>query len=149
MTTKEKPEHFKSCLKVAGIIAVHQERVLLLKRALYKKFGAGQWAFPVGKVEDGEHFSDCAIREFKEETGISLVDTNIQYLSTYYHSPEVDPTLQLEYVLYEFLSEDRPVIHINDEHSEYEWFTFNEALRLDLIDGELFCLKDYISMKGL
>jgi len=32
------------------------------------------WSFPGGKVDPGENFNDCAIREIKEETGLTISD---------------------------------------------------------------------------
>ena len=32
------------------------------------------WSFPGGKVESGESFYDCALREIKEETGFTVSD---------------------------------------------------------------------------
>ena len=44
--------------------------VLLLKRDDDKHCG-GLWSFPGGKVETGESSEDAAMRELKEETGLS------------------------------------------------------------------------------
>ena len=43
---------------------VNGDRVLLLENA------RGEWVFPKGKLERGEHYSRAAIREVAEETGL-------------------------------------------------------------------------------
>ena len=40
----------------------------------------GQWNFPAGHIEDGENMLEGAIREVKEETGITVKD--IKYLGS-------------------------------------------------------------------
>lgn len=50
----------------AGVLVIDKEGRMLLGR----RSDSGQWATPGGHVEEGEEFSEGAIRELKEETGI-------------------------------------------------------------------------------
>ncbi|OSQ41811.1 NUDIX hydrolase [Thalassospira sp. MCCC 1A01428] len=56
---------------IAATIAVviRNDQVLLVRRA--NPPDAGKWGFPGGKIEQGEKLADAALRELKEETGIS------------------------------------------------------------------------------
>jgi mutator protein MutT len=56
---------------IAATIAVviRNEQVLLVRRA--NPPDAGKWGFPGGKIEQGETLAQAALRELKEETGIS------------------------------------------------------------------------------
>ncbi len=56
-------------VEIVVSIVLKNDNVLIVKRA--KKEGELQWQFPGGTVEPGEHSSQTAIRELKEETGIS------------------------------------------------------------------------------
>ncbi len=54
----------------AGII-LKEDKILIAKRGLDKKFG-GRWEFPGGKLEPGESLQDCIKRELEEELNISI-----------------------------------------------------------------------------
>ena len=51
-------------------IVNYEGRILMIKRA--KKEGNLVWAFPGGKVEDGETKEEACIREVYEETGLRV-----------------------------------------------------------------------------
>ena len=53
-----------------GVIIVDEGRLLLLKRK--SVHGAGTWSTPGGHLEFRESPDACAIREVKEETGVSI-----------------------------------------------------------------------------
>ena len=62
----------------AHIICEHGTHVLLIKRSLKTDPWPGYWAFPGGKLENGELFRECAIRELQEEVGIVAGEDVIQ-----------------------------------------------------------------------
>src|SRR6266567_2399812 len=62
-----------SLVPAAGVLAVNQlGRVLLQRRR-----DTGQWAIPMGKQELGETVAQCAIRETREETGVTVEVTGV------------------------------------------------------------------------
>lgn len=66
----EAPEIAISC----GVVLVHQEKILLVKHT--EAYGGG-WSIPKGRLEDGEDIRTCALREFCEETGVTLKDKDL------------------------------------------------------------------------
>ena len=54
----------------AHLVCQHGSHVLLLKRSLKTNVWPRYWAFPGGKIDDGELFRECALREASEEVGI-------------------------------------------------------------------------------
>lgn len=56
---------------LVGTIPIWAGRVLLLQRSDREKFLPGVWGLPCGKVDFGEDLEAAALRELKEEAGIS------------------------------------------------------------------------------
>ena len=57
---------------IAVVIVVHQQRVLVGKRASNAATAKGLHEFPGGKIENGESASGAAVRECLEETGLHI-----------------------------------------------------------------------------
>jgi 8-oxo-dGTP diphosphatase len=66
------PEPTPVVLVTAGVAVVDEAQILLVRRA-----DDGTWCLPGGRMEFGESVSDCARREFAEETGRSVALTGL------------------------------------------------------------------------
>lgn len=81
----------KSCGAV--VLRKNQGRLQVL---LIKHINGGHWAFPKGHVERGETEEQTALREIKEETGLTvMLDTN--YRKTVTYSPKKDVVKDVVY----------------------------------------------------
>jgi 8-oxo-dGTP diphosphatase len=93
-------------LRAAGGVVVRDGRVLLVHRPKHD-----DWAFPKGKLEDGESWEAAALREVEEETG--LVCELGEYLgSTHYAVRE--GTKEVRYFAMTASGEARPQNEIDD-----------------------------------
>jgi ADP-ribose pyrophosphatase YjhB (NUDIX family) len=59
-------------MATAGVAVIEDSRILLVRRA-----DDGTWCLPGGRLEFGESVSDCARREFGEETGCTVELTGL------------------------------------------------------------------------
>jgi len=66
----------------AGLLVKLNNLVLLGKRAKICANFPGYWSLPCGAIEKGEFPLDACVREFKEETGISI-SNETKYLNSF------------------------------------------------------------------
>ena len=98
---------------------------LLFKRAKGKIY-QGQWRMVGGKVEPGETSWQAALRELKEETGLVPVKLwTIPSVNTFYEYRS-DAIHLIPAFAAEIYSSQAP--DLDDEHTEYEWLSLEEAV---------------------
>ena len=105
-------------LRAAGGVIVRDGCVLLVHRPKYD-----DWAFPKGKLEDGESWEDAAAREVEEETGLHC-EPGAYVGSTHY--PVREGTKEVRYFRME--TDDDP--RACNEIDELRWATPDEARAL-------------------
>ena len=64
--------------RVSLIIVNEKEEILLVQ---HKKAHRYYWVLPGGRIEYGEDFATCAVRELKEETNLDIKFQNVVFLS--------------------------------------------------------------------
>ena len=109
----------KSCGAV--VLRKNQGRLQVL---LIKHINGGHWAFPKGHVERGETEEQTALREIKEETGITvMLDTN--YRKTVTYSPKKDVVKDVVYFV--ALAKDGQRTAQKSEISRIRWTDADRA----------------------
>jgi len=75
---KRKPGKVIPTTRVSVIVISDDGKILLVR---HRKGIKQYWVLPGGRLEYGETFSECAVRELKEETGLEVAVDRIVYLS--------------------------------------------------------------------
>ena len=115
------PEELSNIKKPASdglLIMSKSGEFLLLRRNPKSKFLPGHWSVPSGEsnVNELESMSDCARREFFEETQYVLPkETKLLLVDRYY-------TDERMYYLFFSKVKDKFRIQIDFEHDKYDWF---------------------------
>jgi 8-oxo-dGTP pyrophosphatase MutT (NUDIX family) len=63
-------------------LAIRFDQVLLSKIVRSVRGGVGQWMIPGGGVEHGEHLAETIVREFLEETGLTVTIGELLYVGS-------------------------------------------------------------------
>jgi len=117
----------------AGIILFRKEEAKNLFLLLH--YPSGHWDFVKGKMEKGESIHQTAIREAKEETGI----TDITFLENFEewikYSFQHQGELVNKKVVF-FLAETKTKdIKISHEHQDYTWMDYNTSMEKTTFDN--------------
>lgn len=101
-----------------------QPHFLIFKRSSEKIY-ANQWRMVGGKVNEGEQSWQAALRELKEETGLTPVKLwVIPSVNQFYESKsDAVHTIPAFAAELEFNSK----ITLDDEHSEYKWISIEDV----------------------
>ena len=117
----------------AGIILFRKEDSKILFLLLH--YPSGHWDFVKGKMEEGESTHETAIREAKEETGI----TDITFLENFEEWIKYDFQYQGELVhkkVVFFLAETKTKeVMISHEHLDYTWMDYNTSMEKTTFDN--------------
>jgi bis(5'-nucleosidyl)-tetraphosphatase len=117
----------------AGIVLYRTEDSKKLFLLLH--YPSGHWDFVKGKMEKNETSHETAIRETKEETGI----TDIRFVEKFEEWIEYNFKYQGELVQKKvvfFLAETKTKeIKISHEHSEYIWMDYNTSMEKTTFDN--------------
>ena len=96
---------------------------------LLLNYPQGHWDFVKGKIEQNETSHETALRETKEETGIS----NIEFVNGFEESVEYDFRFKKENihkkVIFFLAKTNEKNIKLSHEHNDYLWLEYSDALK--------------------
>ena len=96
---------------------------------LLLNYPQGHWDFVKGKVEEGETPHETALRETKEETGIS----DIEFIDDFEESVEYDFRFKNEdihkKVIFFLAKTNEKKINLSHEHNDFVWLEYDDALK--------------------
>lgn len=135
----------KSCGSVVFKKANEVEYLLLQGGSLVRPF----WDFSKGEVDNGETETDTALRELKEETGI----TDVRLIEGFreeihYFFKQQGKTIFKTAVFYLFETRQKEV-KLSWEHIGYEWLVYEKAMERLTFSNSRKVLKkayDFLSM---
>lgn len=117
----------------AGIVIFRRERSEILFLLLH--YPSGHWDFAKGKTEKGESMRQTAIRETREETGISdivFVENFEKWIKyNFQHNGE---TISKKVVFFLGKTKTRD-ISISHEHLEFAWMDYQAAMKKITFDN--------------
>jgi 8-oxo-dGTP diphosphatase len=125
----------------AGAIVRKGKKVLLVKRKYPPNDGL--WSLPGGLVELGETAQEAAMREVKEETGLSV---GVDRLFDVGSEIQLDPDSRTRYhfILVDYLATPTGgIFRLNAESSGHGWFSSDEIKKLDMSRGTRKVLELY------
>ena len=111
---QEKIQVYRNPVPTVDIIIEVDESIVLIKR----KNPPHGWALPGGFVDYGESYETAAIREAKEETGLTV--KNLQQFRTY-SDPDRDPRQHTASTVFIAQADKHPIA--GDDAAEAELFT--------------------------
>lgn len=129
----------KIILNCAGTVIVKDNKILLQRRS-----DNGKWGLIGGLLEMGETYSQAAIRETMEETGLTV---NLDYpLGIYYNPDMVWPSGDQAFVIgaYYKASIVSGTLRVDEESLELKFFGIDELPELFAADHR-DAVRDYIA----
>ena len=104
-----------------GIIVIRGNQVLLGKRL--NSHGQQSWSFPGGHLEYGENILDCATREAKEETGLTIAKPHIATLTNDIFIPEAKHYITIHIISHSTSGE--PIVMEPTKCQSWQWFSWD------------------------
>ena len=123
----------------AGIILVNENGSE--KQFLLLNYPTGHWDFIKGGIEDGESLQQTAIRETREETGI----TDIEFIEGFKEEIEYffraeNQNVHKKVIFFLAKTNSKNVI-LSHEHLDSVWLNYNDALKILTYDNAINLLK--------
>ena len=97
-------------------------------RFLLLNYPTGHWDFVKGKIEQGETLHQTAVRETKEETGISDLEFVEGFEEKINYNFQFEGELIQKEVVFFLAKTKTDTVNVSHEHLDYTWLDYENAL---------------------
>jgi 8-oxo-dGTP diphosphatase len=138
----------KLFIAVKALVKNKEGKILLIRESQKYKEGTQAGKFDVigGRVEPGEKFDECLIREIKEEIGLDVKIGKPFFVN------EVRPVVkgeqwQIIRIFFECLTEEENV-QLSEDHDEFIWINPEDYQTSNVIENLYPVFEAYLNMGG-
>jgi len=129
--------------RVTNCVLHHEDQVLLLQKPR-----RGWWVAPGGKMESGESVKDSVVREYREETGIYILNPQLKGVFTFIIK-EGDQIVQ-EWMMFTFMADSFTGKNVTEsEKGVLKWHDVKDVPDLPMAPGDSHILDFMLKGKGL
>ncbi|AYJ88666.1 8-oxo-dGTP diphosphatase [Bacillus safensis] len=129
--------------RVTNCVLHHEDQVLLLQKPR-----RGWWVAPGGKMESGESVKDSVVREYREETGIYILNPQLKGVFTFIIK-EGDQIVQ-EWMMFTFMADSFTGKNVTEsEEGILKWHDVKDVPDLPMAPGDSHILDFMLKGKGL
>ncbi|MBQ4816626.1 8-oxo-dGTP diphosphatase [Bacillus pumilus] len=129
--------------RVTNCVLHHEDQVLLLQKPR-----RGWWVAPGGKMESGESVKDSVVREYREETGIYILNPQLKGVFTFIIK-EGDKIVQ-EWMMFTFMADSFTGKNVTEsEEGILKWHEVKDVPHLPMAPGDSHILDFMLKGKGL
>jgi len=97
-------------------------------RFLLLNYPTGHWDFVKGKIEQGETLHQTAVRETKEETGITDLEFVEGFEEKINYNFQFEGELIQKEVVFFLAKTKTDTVNVSHEHLDYTWLDYENAL---------------------
>ncbi|MBO8173279.1 MAG: 8-oxo-dGTP diphosphatase [Bacillaceae bacterium] len=120
--------------RVTNCILRDQDRILMLKKP-----SRGWWVAPGGKMEPGETITESMVREYREETGLYLLNPQLKGVFTI--MVESGGQIEEEWMMFTFLADSYTGRLLKESpEGELEWIPVEDVKKLPTAKGDQYFL---------
>ena len=123
-------------IRVLAAVILRGDRFLICKRPGHKRHG-GLWEFPGGKIEAGETDFEAAVREMREELGVTVTSVS----APLFVSLDEGSHFSIEFMPVEIAGKPREI-----EHAAIAWVRAKEVVEYELAPSDRAFAEAHLSV---
>jgi len=114
---------------------------------LLQKPSRGWWVAPGGKMELGESVKESVVREYFEETGVTLKNPTVKGIFTI--NIKEEENVISEWMMFTFIADQYEGVNLNESREgKIKWHSVDEVLKLPMAPGDYHIIDHCMNGNG-